>query len=100
MKTSLHCTSPTPESRQHAFDTLFCVSRTKLVPLLLLTSCCVAIRSQTTTFEGYPAVALSSDKLDLRLMTQGSTLASIVLKDDPEKLNPLWNPMRMARELG
>jgi hypothetical protein len=73
MKTSLHCTSPTPESRQHAFD---------------------------TTFEGYPAVALSSDKLDLRLMTQGSTLASIVLKDDPEKLNPLWNPMRMARELG
>jgi hypothetical protein len=33
-------------------------------------------------------------------MTQGSTLASIVLKDDPEKLNPLWDPMRMARELG
>jgi hypothetical protein len=33
-------------------------------------------------------------------MTEGTTLSSIVLKDDPEKLNPLWNPMRMARELG
>ncbi len=33
-------------------------------------------------------------------MVKGSTLASIVLKEDPEKLNPLWNPMRMARESG
>jgi hypothetical protein len=73
----------------------------KLFALLLPASFCGAIGSaQTTTFEGYPAVALSSDKLELRLMTQGSTLASIVLKDDPEKLNPFWNPMRMARELG
>jgi hypothetical protein len=73
----------------------------KLFVLLLLASSCGAIGSaQTTTFEGYPAVALSNDKLELRLMTQGSTLASIVLKDDPEKLNPLWDPMRMARELG
>jgi hypothetical protein len=73
----------------------------KLFDLLLLASLCGAIRSeQTMTFEGYPAVALSNDKLELTLMTQGSTLASIVLKDDPERLNPFWNPMRMARELG
>ncbi len=73
----------------------------KLYALLLLTSFCGAIGSaQTTTFEGYPAIALSSDKLELKLMMEGSTLASIVLKDDPEKLNPFWNPMRMARELG
>ena len=56
--------------------------------------------AQSTTFEDNPAVALSNDKLDLTLMLKGSTLASIVLKDDPEKLSPLWNPMRMARELG
>ncbi len=56
--------------------------------------------AQNTTFEGFPAVTLSNDKLELRLMVKGSTLASLVLKDDPEKLNPLWNPMRMARELG
>jgi hypothetical protein len=56
--------------------------------------------AQNTTFEGYPAVSLSNDKLELTLMVKGSTLASVVLKDDPEKLSPLWNPMRMARELG
>jgi hypothetical protein len=56
--------------------------------------------AQNITFEGYPAVALSNDKLELTLMLKGSTLASIVLKDDPEKLSPLWNPMRMALELG
>lgn len=73
----------------------------KLFALLSVASFCGAIGSaQTTTFEGYPAVALSNDKLQLRVMTQGSTLASIVLKDDPDKINPLWNPMRMARELG
>ena len=51
-------------------------------------------------FEGNPAVVLSNDKLALTITTQGSTLAGIVLKDDPEKLSPLWNPLRMARELG
>jgi len=33
-------------------------------------------------------------------MTKGSTLANLTLTDDSEKLSPLWNPMRMARELG
>ena len=27
-------------------------------------------------------------------------LVDLVLKDDPEKLSPLWNPVRLARELG
>ncbi|HEY7210964.1 MAG TPA: hypothetical protein VH477_11880 [Bryobacteraceae bacterium] len=58
------------------------------------------VAAQNTTYEGYPAVTLSNDKLALTLMLKGSTLSSIVLKDDPEKLNPLWNPMRMAGELG
>lgn len=84
-----------------SFDSLCCVSWMKLFTLLLLASVCGPIGSaQTTTFEGYPAVALSNDKLELRLMMQGGTLASIVLKDDPGKMNPFWNPMRMAKELG
>ncbi len=45
-------------------------------------------------------MALSNDRLDIKLTVKGSTLASIVLKDDPDKLNPLWDPIRMARELG
>ena len=27
-------------------------------------------------------------------------MVDLVLKDDPEKLSPLWNPVRLARELG
>jgi hypothetical protein len=56
--------------------------------------------AQNISFEGYPAITLSNDKLELTLMLKGGTLASVVLKDDPERLSPLWNPMRMARELG
>src|SRR6476469_1114323 len=55
---------------------------------------------QNQTFEGYPAVVLSNSKLELTIMKKGSTLASVTLADDSEKLSPLWNPMRMARELG
>src|SRR5256885_14015538 len=57
-------------------------------------------RSQQATFEGQPAVVLSNDKLEITLTTLGSTLASIVLSEDPAKLNPLWDPVRIAREQG
>jgi hypothetical protein len=52
------------------------------------------------TFEGNPAVVLANSKLELTITEKGSTLASMTLLDDPEKLSPLWNPLRMARELG
>jgi hypothetical protein len=55
---------------------------------------------QSGSFEDFPAIILSSSKLELTIMTKGSTLASMTLADDREKLSPLWNPMRMARELG
>lgn len=55
---------------------------------------------QNGTFEGFPSVVLSSSKLELTIMTKGSTLANLTLADDSEKLSPLWNPMRMAREQG
>lgn len=55
---------------------------------------------QNGSFEGYPSVVVSTAKLQFTIMKQGSPLASVTLTDDPEKLSPLWNPMRMARELG
>jgi hypothetical protein len=55
---------------------------------------------QNSTFEGNPAIALANDKLQLLLTLKGSTLASVVLDDDPQKLSPFWNPIRMAREAG
>ena len=53
-----------------------------------------------STFEERPAVVLFNDKLELTILTTGGSLANLVLKDDPEKMSPFWNPVRMARESG
>ena len=53
-----------------------------------------------TRFEQRPAFALSNDRLELVILEQGSSFASVTLADDPERLNPLWDPARMAREAG
>lgn len=53
---------------------------------------------QSATFEGHPAIALANDKLELLVLKQGASVASVILRDDPAKLNPLWDPARMARE--
>src|SRR5215471_4883833 len=55
---------------------------------------------QKGTFEGDPAVVLANDKLSLSIWERGGAMVDLVLKDDPEKLSPLWNPVRLARELG
>ena len=56
--------------------------------------------AQTTTYEGQPAVVLGNDKLQLTVLTQGGALASVVLADDPQQLNPYWNSARLNREAG
>ncbi len=53
-----------------------------------------------TEFEGRPALLLTNDKLELTILPQGGAFANLVLRDDPEKLSPLWNPARLAREAG
>jgi len=54
----------------------------------------------STTFEGQPAVTLSNDKLQMTVMVQGSSIASLVMTDDAQKLSPYWNPARLGREVG
>ncbi|MDZ4802659.1 MAG: hypothetical protein SGI92_31240 [Bryobacteraceae bacterium] len=43
-------------------------------------------------FRGKPAVTIANDKIEITVLRQGAALASIVLRDDPSKLNPLWTP--------
>lgn len=72
--------------------------------LIVLTASVALAQSQPvqqgSTFEGQPAVRLSNDKLQMTLMVQGSSIASLVMTDDAERLSPYWNPTRLARELG
>ena len=52
------------------------------------------------TFEGSPSYRLSNGTIELTFLRQGASLASIVLSDDVEKLNPLWNSALLERQRG
>ena len=51
-------------------------------------------------FRGRPALVLSNDVLEVTVLPFGGAIASIVLKDDREKTNPMWDSLRAAREAG
>jgi hypothetical protein len=53
-----------------------------------------------SSFEELPALLLSNDKIELTVLSSGGALANLILRDDPEKMSPLWNPRRYARETG
>lgn len=57
------------------------------VSLLLMMECVTA-----ADFRGKPAVTMANDRIEITVLRQGAALASIVLRDDPSKLNPLWTP--------
>jgi hypothetical protein len=54
----------------------------------------------SSTFEGSSSFMLSNGTVELTFLPQGASMASVVLIDDSEKMNPLWNPVRMNREQG
>jgi hypothetical protein len=67
---------------------------------LLTASAILAQSPVKTTYENYPALILSNNTIEVVALTQGTSVASITLRDDAAKLNPLWNPHRLARERG
>jgi hypothetical protein len=66
--------------------------------LILLTV--VALAQQPVEFEQRQGLMLDNGKLELIVLTKGGAFPSLILKDDPEKLNPMWNPIRAARDTG
>ncbi|MBK5291664.1 MAG: hypothetical protein JJE04_08330 [Acidobacteriia bacterium] len=68
-----------------------------LIPMVLAAA---AAGQKPVEFEQRPALALDSGKMEVIVMTQGGAFTSMLLKDDGEKMNPLWNPIRAARETG
>lgn len=68
--------------------------------ILLLWTVVVCVAFAAEMFEGRPAVVIGNAKLLIHLLPRGTTIASVIQRDDITLLNPLWNPIRMARELG
>jgi hypothetical protein len=55
-----------------------------------------ATEPRDTVYEDQPGLLLGNDKIQLTVLTQGATIASLTLADDDEQVNPLWNPFRLA----
>src|SRR5262249_22138877 len=47
---------------------------------------------------GQPGTQLANGKLQLVILTKGGSIASVVMSDDPEKLNPMWNTVGRGGE--
>src|SRR5579862_1958712 len=61
----------------------------------------ISVFGQTkSVFEGLPALDFSNDKISLTMFPEGGAFAQLLLRDDAGKINPLWNPIRFARESG
>jgi hypothetical protein len=77
--------------------------KSSLVHRALLLCVCVTVTAfaqQKTVFEDLPALVLSNDKVALTVISEGGAMAQIVLADDKERINPLWNPYWIARQAG
>jgi hypothetical protein len=71
------------------------------LPIALI-GCCPALllAQRATQFETLPATAVENEKIELLVLNKGGAFASLTLKDDAGKLNPLWNPMLLSRKEG
>src|SRR5215475_8845724 len=62
--------------------------------LFFVTSALIfAQTTSSTNFGNQPGTLLSNGKLQLVVLTKGGSIASVVMTDDPEKLNPMWNTL-------
>jgi hypothetical protein len=74
----------------------------RTVSFLFCLSCLtVALLAQErVVFEGRPALRLSNNKLELTVFPEGGAMADLVLVGQTDRLSPIWNPIRLAREAG
>jgi len=59
-----------------------------------------AVQLVAGQFEGTPSFTLSNGTLEVTFLQPGASLASVVLSDDGDRMNPLWDAVRLSRESG
>src|SRR5438309_11633861 len=62
-----------------------------LVLVFAASALTLAQAPSSINFGGQAGTVLSNGKLQLVVLTKGGSIASVVMSDDPEKLNPMWN---------
>jgi len=77
------------------------MNRVMQVAGVLAVAFVVALAAQDkSVWEDRPALLLSNDKIELTVLPEGGAMAQLLLKEDKEKINPLWNPYWIARQAG
>ena len=73
-----------------------------LLPATLLSASLLSAAEVDTeaSYEGRAAVTLSNGELALTVLELGGPMASLVLADDPEKMNPMWQALQDDRNRG
>ena len=67
--------------------------------LILLALAAVATSAQKPAqFEGLPGTLLDNGRLELITLDRGGAFVSLILKDDARRINPIWNPILLARQ--
>jgi hypothetical protein len=61
----------------------------RLASLLLLCLCCALAAQEESTLDGRAVRVLANDKLVLTMRPAGGAMVQLLMKDDPDKLNPL-----------
>lgn len=61
----------------------------RIASLLLLCFACGILAQEEVTLDGRPARLFSNDKLTLAIRSVGGGMTQLLMRDDPEKLNPL-----------
>ena len=56
--------------------------------------------AQDGEFHGQPALVVANDKIELKILPFGGAMVSLTLKDDAEKMNPMWDSFRADIEAG
>ena len=68
--------------------------------LLLASHVALAEVNENHSFRGRGAVLLANGKIELTVLKHGGALPSIVLSDDSDRNNPMWDSMRSDHEQG
>jgi hypothetical protein len=77
------------------------IRKSLLIPLMSgIILCQTNSAPHAGTFDGQDAVILSNDRLELTVLTQGAGISSLVMTDKADRMSPLWDPLRLARETG
>ena len=58
----------------------------------MISRICILVPLAAVAASAQQAIPLANDKIAAEILSTGASIISLIRKDDPAKLNPLWSP--------